>query len=143
MIDEQLEEYIKKLLSKPLREYFSLAIAQHVYYIAGFLCRAGEKEMVRRTDNKEVGQCIGAINDHYSSSSAEIEQSNDLPEKLAELVNKRSVHGGLKYPNRQIYALAAKMEYCYSKLATPGNHKSHYFWWCCAIIYHGGDCKQH
>jgi hypothetical protein len=92
-----------------------------VYYIAGFLCRAGEKEMVRRTDNKEVGECIGAINDHYSSSSAEIEQSNDLPEKLAELVNKRSVHGGLKYPNRQVYALAAKMEYCYSKLATPGN----------------------
>ncbi|KAL3784653.1 hypothetical protein ACHAWO_013451 [Cyclotella atomus] len=116
-----LEEYIKTLRSKPLREYFSLAIAQHVYYIAGFLCRAGEKEMVRRTDNKEVGECIGAINDHYSSSSAEIEQSNDLPEKLAELVNKRSVHGGLKYPNWQVYALAAKMEYCYSKLATPGN----------------------
>ena len=27
----------------------------------------------------------------------------------------------MKYPNRQFYSLVAKMEYCYSRLATPHN----------------------
>lgn len=121
MIDKQLQDCVDALQSKPLSEYFSEPIAQHVYYVAGFLCRAGEKEKERRTDQQLIGDCIGAINDHFDSSSAEIEKSNDLPQNLAGLVDKRSVHGGLKYPNRQFYSLVAKMEYCYSRLATPHN----------------------
>jgi hypothetical protein len=86
---------------------------------ADFLCRAGEKEKKRRTKNNDVGACIGAVSRHFVTKASEIEAvKRDLPYNLADLIDRRSCYGVLKYPNLQFYTLVARLEYCYSKLAT-------------------------
>jgi hypothetical protein len=118
-VKQQLEGILKELEDKPLAEYFEGTVAKHVYYISDFLCRAGEKEKKRRTKNNDVGACIGAVSRHFVTKASEIEAvKRDLPYNLADLIDRRSCYGVLKYPNLQFYTLVARLEYCYSKLAT-------------------------
>ncbi len=113
---------MKELEDKPLAEYFEGTVAKHVYYISGFLCRAGEKEKERRSKNNDVGTCIGAVSRHFVTKASEIEAvKRDLPDNLADLIDRRSCYGVLKYPNLQFYTLVARLEYCYSKLVTSQN----------------------
>ena len=122
LISSQLDSCLRELEDKTVHEYFTEDVSKHVYYIAGFLCRAGEKEKERRTSKNNIGLCIGAISAHFVSDSFEIDEiKTDLPKDITAMVDKRSVYGGLKYPNLQLYSLVAKMEYCYSRLATPHN----------------------
>jgi hypothetical protein len=112
---------LKELESKNLSEYFDIkGMDRQVYYCAGYLCHAGQTAASRQ---KTVGgKCIGSITSHFASSSSDIERlKRDLPSGLADLVDRRSVHGYLSYPNLRFYSLVAKIEYCYSKLATPDN----------------------
>ena len=36
-------------------------------------------------------------------------------------MDKRSIYGGLKYPNVQFYSVVAKVEYTFCNIATPQN----------------------
>jgi hypothetical protein len=129
LINSQLDDCIKKISTTRLEELFEDDIAKRIYYISGFLCRAGEKEADRRSKDKDspgylVGQCIKEVSSHFvaQTSSLEVnEVKSSLPAGLADLVDKWSVHGCLKYPKRQLYSLVAKIEYCYSNLATAQN----------------------
>ena len=89
-----------------MHKYFNGDISKHVYYIAGFvLCQAGEKEKERRTSKNNIGLCIGAISAHFVSDSFDIDEiKDDLPQDITAVVDKRSVYGGLKYPNLQLYS---------------------------------------
>ena len=91
-----------------------------VYHCAGYLCHAGQ---TAASKGKTLsGKCIGSITNHFASNPNEIERlKRDLPSGLANIVDKRSVHGCLAYPNLRFYSLVAKIEYCYSKLATTDN----------------------
>lgn len=108
-------------------------IDKRIYYIAGFLCRAAEKEAARRTQDPDspgfdVGQSIIEAASHFVSerSSSEVaEVKESLPAGVASLVDKWSVFGGLKYPTRQFYSLIAKIEYCYVQLATAENLRTY------------------
>ena len=121
-IKKQLDSLLIEIEDRQPSDFFSKTVSKHLYYITGFLCRAGEKEKARRTDKNEVGVCIGAISRHFVSKQSDIEAvKSTLPEGLADLVDNRSVYGVLKYPDFQLYSLVARMEYCYSKLATPHN----------------------
>ena len=108
---------------------FEDGIDKIIYYITGFLCRAGEKEADRRAkDTKslgyQVGQCIREVASNFVSEKSPSEVAavkESLPAGLANLVDKWSVYGGLKYPTRQLYALVAKIEYCFLNLATAQN----------------------
>ncbi len=56
------------------------------------------------------------------TKASEIEAvKRDLPDNLADLIDRRACYGVLKYPNLQFYTLVARLEYCYSKLATSQN----------------------
>jgi hypothetical protein len=129
LFNNQLDDCIKKISTTRLEDLFEDGIAKRVYYISGFLCRAGEKEAGRRSKDKDspgylVGQCIKEVSSHFvaQTSSLEVaELKSSLPAGLADLVDKWSVHGCLKYPMQQLYSLVAKIEYCYSNLATSQN----------------------
>jgi hypothetical protein len=133
LISQQLNELISSLSKKELGKLFVDGIDKHVYYICGFLCRAGEKEAERRTqdtnsDGFAIGQCIKEVSSHFVSqkSASELETVKEsLPEGVTSLVDKWSVYGGLKYPNRQMYYLIAKIEYCYLNLATTDNLRTY------------------
>jgi hypothetical protein len=126
LISEQLETCLQELDSKAVIDYFSSEVNRHVYYIAGFLCHAGQKEKDRRSTDKRVGKCIGAVSSHFVSESTDVDRlKSELPPGLYKLVDDKTGHGGLKYPNLQFYSLVAKMEYCYSQLATPANLKTY------------------
>ena len=104
LISQQLNSCLAELEDKPLEDYFSPEVNQHVYYIAGFLCRAGEKESKRRSTNHNVGACIAAISSHFCSTASDITIiKEDLPNGITELVDQKSVYGGLKYPDRQFF----------------------------------------
>jgi hypothetical protein len=121
-IETQLESCLEELASKSLSDYFSKGMDKHVYYIAGFLCHAGQTASSKR--QTPIGKCIGGISTHFASesNSRDVERlKRDLPSGIAALVDKRSVHGCLSYPNVRFYSLVAKIEYCYSRLATTRN----------------------
>ena len=83
---------------------------------------AGQTAASKR--NTIAGKCIGAISNHFVSNLNDVDVvKRDLPEGLADLVDRsrRAVHGCLSYPNVRFYSLVAKIEYCYSKLATTDN----------------------
>lgn len=116
----QLDGCLKELESKDLNEYFDKGLDKHVYYCAGFLCHAGQTAASKR--NTIAGKCIGAISNHFVSNLNDVDVvKRDLPEGLADLVDRRAVHGCLSYPNVRFYSLVAKIEYCYSKLAATEN----------------------
>lgn len=133
LIRQQLDQCIKDLSKSNLNNLFVDGIDQRIYYITGFLCRAGEKESERRSKSAEstgfaVGQCIKEVSDHFVSQKSAAEVKNiqeSLPAGVTDLVDKWSVHGCLKYPDRQLYLLMAKIEYCYVNLATPQNLRTY------------------
>jgi len=133
LIRQQLDQCIKDLSSSKLDTLFIDGIDKRIYYITGFLCCAGEKEAERRTNNTEsagfaVGQCISEVAQHFVSqkSPAEVKEiQQSLPAGVTELVDKWLVHGCLKYPDRQLYSLMAKIKYCYLNLATPQNLRTY------------------
>ena len=133
LISQQLDNFIKDLSTTNLSDLFEDGVSKHVYYVSGFLCRAGEKEADRRSKDKNsigfaVGQCIKEVSAHFVSktSPSEIDDvKQSLPEGTTSLVDKHSIFGGLKYPDRQFYSLIAKVEYCYSNLATPNNFRTY------------------
>jgi hypothetical protein len=121
-IKTQLKSCLEELASKSLSDYFEKGMDKHVYYIAGFLCHAGQTASSKR--KTPVGKCIGGISTHFASESNSMDVKRlkrDLPSGIAALVDKRSVHGCLSYPNVRFYSLVAKTEYCYSRLATTQN----------------------
>eukprot|EP00956_Cyclotella_meneghiniana_P015438 scaffold23672_cov83-Cyclotella_meneghiniana.AAC.2 len=121
-LKHQLDALLLQLEELSIRDYFKDDLGKHVYYVSGFLCRAGQKEAERRTKNNEVGACILSASQNHVTSDSEIESLKEaLPNGSVELVTRRNVHGKLHFPNLAFYSLVAKMEYCYSKLATPEN----------------------
>jgi hypothetical protein len=107
-------------LLKPIGKYFEKDVEKTVYYCAGYLGHAGATAASKRSTN--LGKCIGAATTHVATTEeAAAIVKRGLPEGLASLVDKRAVHGCLSYPNIRFYSLIAKIEYCYSKLATPYN----------------------
>lgn len=129
LINKQLDNCIETITTTSLRDLFEEGVDKHVYYISGFLCRAGEKEAERRSINKDspgydIGECIKEVSTHFvaQTSPSEVDEiKKSLHDGLTDLVDKWSAYGGLKYPNRQLYSLIAKIEYCYSNLATAEN----------------------
>lgn len=125
LITEQLEQCLQELQDKSLFNYFSSEVNQRIYYIAGFLCHAGQKERDRRAAKTQLGACIGAVSTHFASEPSEVERLKaELPQDLYKYIDEKTTYGGLKYPNLQFYSLVAKMEYCYSNLAVPSNLKT-------------------
>jgi hypothetical protein len=119
-LEIQLDQCLKELEAKNLNEYFDKGMDRQVYYCAGYLCHAGQTASSKRQTID--GKCIGSITNHFASTQSEIDRlKRDLPSGLADLVDRRSVHGSLSYPNLRFYSLVAKIEYCYSKLATTDN----------------------
>eukprot|EP00956_Cyclotella_meneghiniana_P037701 scaffold143182_cov77-Cyclotella_meneghiniana.AAC.1 len=69
-----------------IRDYFEDDLGKHVYYVSGFLCRAGQKEAERRTKNNEVGACILSASQNHVTSDSEIESLKEaLPLGSVEL----------------------------------------------------------
>jgi hypothetical protein len=119
-VQTQVNECLDSLEFKPIGEYFEKDVEKTVYYCAGYLGHAGATAASKRSTN--LGKCIGAATTHVATTeeaAAIVKQG--LPEGLASLVDKCAVHGCLSYPNIRFYSLIAKIEYCYSKLATPYN----------------------
>jgi hypothetical protein len=133
LISQQLQRCVEHISTTPLDRLLEEGIDKRVYYIAGFLCRAAEKEAARRTKDPnspgfDVGQCIKEAADHFVSekSPSEVDEvKSSLPDGVTELVDKWSLFGGLKYPTRQFYYLIAKIEYCYVQLANAQNLRTY------------------
>lgn len=133
LISQQLQQCIEHIATTPLDKLLEEGIDKRIYYIAGFLCRAAEKEAARRTQDPDspgfdIGQSIMEAASHFVSerSPSEVaEVKESLPAGVASLVDKWSVFGGLKYPTRQFYSLIAKIEYCYVQLATAENLRTY------------------
>lgn len=105
-------------------ELFDPVTAQHVYYVTGFFCTAGEKEAGRRTKKNRVGECIKALDAHFAPGREEErvrEIKSDLPDGVTRLVDERCSMGGLKYPNAKLFDVFAIMEKVYSTTTTPEN----------------------
>ncbi|KAL7529591.1 hypothetical protein ACHAXR_003043, partial [Thalassiosira sp. AJA248-18] len=123
-IAEQIEEIVEGAIKEEVGAIFDKSIGQRVYYIVGFFCNAGEKEAKRRTNKNDVGRCIQSLNNHFAIGT-EVEKLGaikmELPIGLADMVDERSILGGLKYPNLKLYTAFAVMEKVYSSLSTPQN----------------------
>ena len=100
-IHQQIEQLVDEATKSDLEAMFDPPrVAEHVYYIVGFLCDAGSKEALRRSKKSNVGECIKAINSHFAigrdeEKVREIKQS--LPQGVTNLVDQRCHFGGLKY----------------------------------------------
>ena len=125
-INQQIEKIVADAVSKSVEDYFDCIIAQHVFYIIGFLCGDGEKEAERRSNNANVGNSIKDINCHFASVNDDDEKvreiKSNLPNGLTKLVNRQSMYGtlvALKIPDIYLYTVFAIVELVYSKMATP------------------------
>ena len=49
-----------------INDLFEKKVAEHVYYVIGFLCDAGSKEAKQWTTENDVGECIKALNLHFA-----------------------------------------------------------------------------
>lgn len=97
-------------------------VAQHVYYVVGFLCHAGAKETKRHTTKNDVGLCINALHRHFSSDNKMISDFKaELPDGLTNMVDQHCAYGGLKYPNKHLYRVFSLIKLVYSHLANPDN----------------------
>ena len=73
-------------------------LAEHAYYVVGFLNHAGMKEKERRTDKNDVGACIERACRHYLL--ADDPKLDKLRTTIPTgLVDRRIANGGLKYPD--------------------------------------------
>jgi hypothetical protein len=116
----QLQTYLDLLSSKRLEDYFDDDIDKHVYYVAGYLCHAAIKASTKRRG--DLGRLLALLSTHFVNTAAEIETIKaTLPAGVTDLVDNRSVHGCLTYPDRPFYSFVAAMEYCYAEMATPEN----------------------
>ena len=67
LISQQMKKLVDHLSTTPLDELLNDGLDKHVYYITGFLCRAGEKkEAARRSSDPNsssysIGQCIKEV----------------------------------------------------------------------------------
>lgn len=124
-INEQIESVVIKVRDTSVVELFKdKTVAQHVYYIIGFLCHAGAKEAARRSEDSAIGECIKSLDRHFALGRDDaklVEVKAELPDGVTDLVDRRSSFGGLKYPNLQLYTVFAVIEKVYSSLATPVN----------------------
>ena len=92
----QISKLVDKAVKMDLEQLFDGKVAEHVYYIVGFLCDAGSKEALRRSKKSNVGECIKAINSHFAigrdeEKVREIKQS--LPQGVTNLVDQRCHFG--------------------------------------------------
>eukprot|EP00956_Cyclotella_meneghiniana_P017319 scaffold28077_cov23-Cyclotella_meneghiniana.AAC.1 len=75
-LKHQLDALLLQLEDLPIWDYFKDDLGKHVYYVSGFLCRAGQKEAERRTKNNDVGACILSASQNHVTSDSEIESLN-------------------------------------------------------------------
>ena len=95
-------------------------LAEHAYYVVGFLCHAGIQEKDRRTKENDLGKCIELACSHFLA--ADDSNLKDLQDKLPTgLVDRRIASGGLKYPNEGFYRLFGIVERVYSRVVTTDN----------------------
>ena len=124
-INEQIEAVVLEVKDTSVGELFKdKTVAQHVYYIIGFLCNAGAKEAARRSGDSAIGECIKSLDRHFALGREDaklIDIKTELPDGVTDLVDRRCSMGGLKYPNLQLYTVFAVIEKVYSSLATPVN----------------------
>ena len=124
-INEQIEAVVLEVKDTSVGELFEdKTVAQHVYYIIGFLCNAGAKEAARRSGDSAIGECIKSLDRHFALGREDaklIDIKTELPDGVTDLVDRRCSMGGLKYPNLQLYTVFAVIEKVYSSLATPVN----------------------
>ena len=124
-INEQIEAVVLEVKDTSVGELFEdKTVAQHVYYIIGFLCNAGAKEAARRSGDSATGECIKSLDRHFALGREDaklIDIKTELPDGVTDLVDRRCSMGGLKYPNLQLYTVFAVIEKVYSSLATPVN----------------------
>ena len=126
-IPQQLDNLLTELETKELTEYFpDKELLKNIYYAAGFLCSSGQNEAERRTKQIDSGDCIGAIKSHFATNPQEVEiLKQTLPPGVVDLVDHRSVHGGLTYPDLQFFSFICRIEFCYATLAAPNNFLAH------------------
>ena len=124
-INEQIEAVVLEVKDTSVGGLFKdKTVAQHVYYIIGFLCNAGAKEAARRSGDSAIGECIKSLDRHFALGREDaklIDIKTELPDGVTDLVDRRCSMGGLKYPNLQLYTVFAVIEKVYSSLATPVN----------------------
>lgn len=81
-IPEQIEARVKAAGELPVNELFDddVRLAEHAYYVVGFLCHAGMKEKERRTKKNDIGKCIEEACSHYLSAGDSISDKaeNDM-----------------------------------------------------------------
>lgn len=119
-IETQLQACLDTLATKILDDYFEDGVDKHVYYVAGYLCHAGQKGSLKRRG--ELGELLASMSVHFTSTASELDALKaSLPSGVTNLVDTRAVHGLLTYPDRPFYSFIARIEYCYAELATPAN----------------------
>ena len=95
-------------------------LAEHAYYVVGFLNHAGMKEKERRTDKNDIGACIERACRHYLS--ADDPKLDALRTTMPTgLVDRRIANGGLKYPDESFFRVFGSMERAYANVVTPDN----------------------
>ena len=121
-IHEQIDAELKSAFELSTGELFGddTRLAEHAYYVVGFLNHAGMKEKERRTDKNDVGACIERACRHYLS--ADDPKLDELRETMPTgLVDRRIANGGLKYPDEPFFRVFGSMERAYAKIVTPDN----------------------
>jgi len=121
-IHEQIDAELKSAFELGTGELFGddTRLAEHAYYVVGFLNHAGMKEKERRTDKNDVGACIERACRHYLS--ADDPKLDELRTTMPTgLVDRRIANGGLKYPDESFYRVFGSMERAYAKIVTPDN----------------------
>ena len=124
LVEEQIICVVRDFQAKQVSDFFPKKTTKHVYYIIGFLCNAGEKEALRRSNKKDIGKCIAALKRHFvlGKDKAAVEAiCLDLPVGVTALVDERCHLGSLKYPDKALYSVFALIEKAFSVVATPRN----------------------
>ena len=121
-VHAQVDIIVARLVDTDVDKLFDIKIGRCVYYVIGFLCNAGANETKRRMDAKNLGACIGAIDDNFARGREDgrVDKiKRELPIGLADLVDKRCSYGGLKYPGILLYTVFGITGMVFSSLATP------------------------
>ena len=123
-MEDQIARVVRDTKAMQLYDCFRPNTAKHVYYVIGFLCHAGEKEALRRSNKKDIGKCIAALKSHFvlgTDKSAVAAIRLELSAGVTALVDKRCQLGGLKYPDKALYSVFVLIEKAFSIVATPRN----------------------
>ena len=121
---QQIDVELKVASAMDVGQLFGddVRLAEHAYYVVGFLNHAGINESARRSDKNDIGACIeGACKQHYYAANDK-DELEELRKKLPTgLVDRRITNGGLKYPDEQFYKVFGSIERAYSIVVTPDN----------------------